>query len=106
MVKRDNHKKRVSRKPVQKKKKVVKRVKKVKTKTVKRVQRGGVPDGGTSFTDLPKDILGLLEYTTNSVTDFVESAVYTLKLPEDLSVAFGPNEPNPNNIKIPGEVFD
>ena len=77
-----------------------------KTKPKLRVQRGGIPSGGTSFDDLPNDLIGLVEYTVNSVVDFVDSTWYTLNIGSDLGTAFGPNEPNPNSVTIPGDVFD
>ncbi len=84
----------------------VKRKTKQKTKSKMRVQRGGIPTGGTSFDDLPKDIVGLVEYTVNTVVDFVDSTWYTLNIGSDLGTAFGPNEPDPSSVTIPGETFD
>lgn len=76
-----------------------------KKRTLQKVQRGGVPAGGISFENLPANILGLIEYTTDSIVDFIESTVYTLEIGSDMGTAFGPGEPNPNSVKIPGEVF-
>lgn len=91
------HKKKSTKKPTKKPR---------KTSTSKRVQHGGgMPVGGTDFDNLPGNIIGMVEYTVNSVVDFVDSAYYTINLGSNLGAAFGPNEPNPSSVKIPGEYF-
>lgn len=110
-------KKRVTRKPTKAKRTTKKtttkskRTRKTSKRPIKRqpkgkVQRGGIPSGGTSFDDLPNNLMGLVEYTVNSVSDLVESAWYTLNIGDDVGTAFGPNEPDPSNVKIPPEAFD
>lgn len=106
-------KKRVTRKPTKTKKTATKSKKTRKTskRPIKRqpkgkVQRGGIPTGGTSFDDLPNNLMGLIEYTVNSVSDFAESAWYTLNIGDDIWAASGPNVPDPSNVKIPPEAFD
>ena len=105
-------KSKVKRKPKQAPKHPPKRKTKTKSKKVTKrnhkpkVQRGGLPNYGSDFDYLPNNLLGLVETTVNSITDLSEAAYYTLTIGSDLGAAFGENEPNPDTVTIPEEVFD
>lgn len=98
--------KKVTRKPKTKSKKTSCKTTRKTSHFKKVVQRGGIPDGGTSFGDLPNDLIGLVEYTVNSVVDFVEGAYHTLNIGSELGAAFNGNVPNPDTVKISGDTFD
>ena len=98
--------KRVKKTKKTKRTKRTKKVVKVKRKTqTRKVQKGGVPQGGTSFTDLPANLLGLVEYTTDSIVAFTEGTWYALNIGSDMGAAFGPGEPNPDSVTVPSAPF-
>ena len=59
-------------------------------------------DGGTGITDLPEDIIGVVNYTIGSIVSGVDVMTGLINLPGDMGTAFSEtNAPNPDNVQIP-----
>jgi hypothetical protein len=59
--------------------------------------------GGTSITDLPADIIGVIVHTINTIVNAVAVVDNVIALPANMGTAFSsPTEPNPDDVNITG----
>lgn len=91
-------------------------MKKKKTKTKKKIirkktkkMRGGKEEaiqwdyGGTSITDLPADIIGVIVHTINTIVNAVAVVDQLVGLPANMGTAFSsPNDPTPDDVDVTG----
>jgi hypothetical protein len=59
--------------------------------------------GGTSITDLPADIIGVIVHTINTIVNAVDVVDQIVGLPADMGTAFSsPTEPSPDDVDVTG----
>ena len=59
--------------------------------------------GGTSITDLPADIIGVIIHTINTIINAVGVVDDIVGLPADMGTAFSsPTEPSPDDVDVTG----
>ncbi len=59
--------------------------------------------GGTSITDLPADIIGVIVHTINTIVNAVDVVDKIVELPANMGTAFSsPTEPNPDDVDVSG----
>lgn len=85
------------------------RRKTIKTKTKTKKMSGGKEEviewdyGGTSITDLPSDIIGVIVHTINTIINTVAVVDNVIALPANMGTAFSsPTEPSPDDVDITG----
>jgi len=82
-----------------------KKKKKTKTKKMSGGKEEAIPwdYGGTSITDLPADIIGVIVHTINTIVNAVAVVDQIVGLPANMGTAFSsPNEPNPDQVDVSG----
>ena len=76
-----------------------------KNKKIKGGQAEAIPwdYGGTSITDLPADIIGVIVHTINTIVNAVDVVDQIVGLPADMGTAFSsPTEPSPDDVDVTG----
>ena len=59
--------------------------------------------GGTSITDLPSDIIGVIVHTINTIINAVGVVDDIVALPANMGTAFSsPTEPSPDDVDVTG----
>ena len=59
--------------------------------------------GGTSITDLPADIIGVIIHTINTIINAVGVVDNVVGLPANMGTAFSsPTEPSPDDVDVTG----
>lgn len=65
------------------------------------IMRPTYDSGGTSFSDLPKNILGSIIYSTAAITSGTVGLIKTIQLPSQIAAdIMEPNAPHPDEVNV------